>query len=60
VTTTFTIDGDTRFGFLRQPDPRAELKQGDEAVVVGLKSGDTNVARRVVSAKDLPNAGATP
>jgi Domain of unknown function (DUF5666) len=60
VATTFTINGDTRFGFLRQPDPRAELKQGDEAAVVGVRSGGANVARRVVSAKDLPNAGATP
>jgi hypothetical protein len=54
VTTTFKINGDTRFGFLRQPAPRAELKVGDTVWVAGTKSGDTNTANRVVSAKDLP------
>jgi hypothetical protein len=60
VATTFTIDDATRFGFLREPDPRAELKVGDAALVVGEKSGDANLAKRVVSAKDLPKAGAAP
>lgn len=61
VVTAFRINGDTRFGFLRQPDPRAELKVGDQAMVLGEKSGDANVARRVVTAKDLPSkGGATP
>jgi hypothetical protein len=59
VATTFRIDGDTRFGFLRQPDPRAALAVGDAALVVGERSGDANVARRVVSAEERPKA-ATP
>jgi Domain of unknown function (DUF5666) len=54
VSTTFKINGDTRFGFLRQPAPRAELKVGDTVWVAGTRSGDTNTANRVVSAKDLP------
>jgi Domain of unknown function (DUF5666) len=54
VSTSFRIDGDTRFGFLREPDPRAELKVGDDVWVAGTKSGDTVTAARVVSAKDLP------
>jgi hypothetical protein len=60
VATSFRIDDATRFGFLREPDPRAELKVGDAALVVGEKSGDANLARRVVTGKDLPKAGATP
>ncbi len=63
VVTAFRVDGDTRFGFLRQPRPRAELKVGDQALVVGEKSGDANLARRVVTAADLPaksGGGATP
>jgi hypothetical protein len=54
VSTSFRIDGDTRFGFLREPDPRAELKVGDTVWVAGTRSGDTVTATRVVSAKDLP------
>jgi hypothetical protein len=61
VVTAFRINADTRFGFRNEPDPRAELKVGDQAVVIGEKSGDANVARRVVTAKDLPSkGGATP
>jgi hypothetical protein len=59
VSTSFKINGDTRFGFLRQPAPRAELKVGDTVWVAGTRSGDTNTANRIVSAKDLPQrAGA--
>ena len=54
VSTSFKINGDTRFGFLRQPAPRAELKVGDTVWVAGTRSGDTNTANRIVSAKDLP------
>jgi hypothetical protein len=54
VSTSFRINGDTRFGFLREPDPRAELKVGDSVWVAGTRSGDTVTATRVVSAKDLP------
>jgi len=58
VSTSFRIDGDTRFGFLREPDPRAELKVGDTVWVAGTKSGDTTTtATRIVSAKDLPERG---
>ena len=58
VSTSFRIDGDTRFGFLREPDPRAELKVGDTVWVAGTKSGDTTTATRVVTAKDLPERAA--
>jgi hypothetical protein len=49
VETLFRIDGDTRFGFRNEPDPRAELRVGEDAFVVGEKSGDTAVAKRVVA-----------
>ena len=49
VETSFRIDGDTRFGFRNEPDPRAELKVGKDAVVAGEKAGDSAVAKRVVS-----------
>jgi hypothetical protein len=57
VSTTFRIDGDTRYGFRNEPAQRAELKVGDTAFVVGEKSGDSPVARRVVSG-ELERAGA--
>jgi hypothetical protein len=66
VETSFRMDGATRFGFRNEPDPRAELRVGEDAFVAGEKSGDTAVARRVVSgelagraAKDAAK-GATP
>jgi hypothetical protein len=49
VETSFRIDGDTRFGFRNEPDPRAELKVGEDAFVAGEKAGDTAMAKRVVS-----------
>jgi hypothetical protein len=63
VTTSFRIDGDTRFGFRNQPEPTAELKVGDQGWVVGTKSGDSNLAKRVVTGQDLPQrapGGSTP
>jgi hypothetical protein len=66
VETSFRIDGDTRFGFRNEPDPSAELKVGEDAFVAGEKSGDTAVARRVVSgdlagrAAEQAGKGATP
>jgi Domain of unknown function (DUF5666) len=63
VSTTFRIDGDTRYGFRNEPAQRAELKVGDTAFVAGEKSGDSAVARRVVSGElERPGAGkgATP
>jgi hypothetical protein len=57
VETAFRLDGETRYGFRNEPAPRAELKVGDSAFVVGEKSGGGAVARRVVSG-DLPQRGA--
>jgi hypothetical protein len=66
VETSFRIDGDTRFGFRSEPDPSAELKVGEDAFVAGEKSGDSAVAKRVVSgelaerAAEKAGQGATP
>ena len=57
VETSFAIDGDTRYGFRNQPAPSAELKVGEDALVIGEKSGDRATARRVVSV-DLARRGA--
>jgi hypothetical protein len=57
VETSFGIDGDTRYGFRNEPAQRADLQQGEDAFVVGEKSGDRAVARRVVSG-DLARPGA--
>lgn len=63
VETSFGIDGDTRYGFRNEPAPSAELKVGEDAFVIGEKSGDRAVAKRVVSgdlAQRRPGKGATP
>ena len=62
VETSFRIDGDTRFGFRNEPDPRAELKVGEDAFVAGEKAGDSAVAKRVVAGERARRAapGATP
>jgi hypothetical protein len=57
VETSFTINGDTRFGFRNEPAPSAELKAGEDAFVTGEKSGGTATARRVVSG-ELARRGA--
>jgi hypothetical protein len=57
VSTSFGIDGDTRFGFRNEPAPSAELKVGEDAFVAGEKSGGRATARRVVSG-DLARRGA--
>ena len=57
VETSFRIDGDTRFGFRNEPDPSAELKVGEDAFVAGEKSGDSAVAKRVVSGELADRAG---
>jgi hypothetical protein len=57
VSTSFRIEGDTRYGFWNEPAPNAELKVGDSAFVTGEKSGGGAVARRVVSG-DLARPGA--
>jgi hypothetical protein len=56
VETSFTIDGDTRFGFRNQPAPSAELKVGEDTFVAGEKPGDRATAKRVVSG-DLARRG---
>jgi hypothetical protein len=56
VSTSFRLDGDTRYGFRNEPAQRAELKVGDTAFVAGEKSGDAAVAKRVVSG-ELARAG---
>ena len=62
VETSFRVDGDTRFGFRNEPDPRAELKVGEDAFVAGEKAGDTAVAKRVVTGERARRAapGAAP
>ena len=63
VETSFSLDGDTRYGFRNEPAPVAELKVGDQAFVTGEKSGGGATAKRVVSG-ELDNRragkGATP
>jgi len=56
VETSFKLDGETRYGFRNEPAPSAELKVGDQAFVVGEKSGQEATARRVVSG-ELPQPG---
>jgi hypothetical protein len=56
VETSFKLDGETRYGFRNEPRPSAELKVGDQAFVVGEKSGQEATARRVVSG-ELPQPG---
>ena len=56
VETSFTLNGDTRYGFRNEPAPSAELKVGDSAFVTGEKSGGGATAKRVVSG-DLPQRG---
>ena len=66
VETSFKIDGDTRFGFRNETAPTAELKVDEDAFVAGEKSGDSAVAKRVVSgelakrAAEKAGQGATP
>jgi hypothetical protein len=57
VATTFAINGDTRYGFRNLPQPRAELKTGQTASVIGTRSGDTNTATRITSFQELPQQG---
>ena len=63
VETSFTINGDTRYGFRNEPAPRAELKVGEGAFVAGEKSGGQATAKRIVSGElpqRDPGQGATP
>jgi hypothetical protein len=57
VSTTFAINGDTRFGFQNFSQPQAELKTGQTAWVIGTKSGDTNTATRIVTFQNPPQQG---
>jgi hypothetical protein len=54
VATSFAINGDTRYGFRDFDQPRAELKTGQTATVIGTKSGDTNTATRIVTFQHPP------
>lgn len=54
VATAFAINGDTRYGFQNFSQPRAELKTGQTAWVIGTKSGDTNTATRIVTFQNPP------
>jgi hypothetical protein len=54
VQTSFSINGDTRFGFRNQPAPSAELKVGEDAFVAGDKSGGQPTAKRIVSGNLAP------
>jgi hypothetical protein len=54
VATTFAINSDTRYGFRDFDQPRAELKTGQTAMVVGSRSGDTNTATRIVTFQHPP------
>ena len=63
VETSFTLNGDTRYGFRNEPALSAELKVGDTAFVTGEKSGGGATAKRVVSGElpeRGPGKGATP
>ena len=64
VETSFTLNGDTRYGFRNEPAPSAEgSKVGDTAFVTGEKSGSGATAKQVVSgdlAQRRPGKGATP
>jgi hypothetical protein len=63
VETSFTLNGDTRYGFRNEPAPSAELKVGDTAFVTGEKSGGGATAKRVVSGELAgrgPGKGSTP
>jgi hypothetical protein len=57
VSTTFAINGDTRYGFRNFSQPQAELKTGQTAWVIGTKSGDTNTATRIVTFQNPPQQG---
>jgi hypothetical protein len=54
VATTFAINGDTRYGFRDLSQPRAELKTGQTASVIGTRSGDTNTATRIITFENPP------
>jgi hypothetical protein len=57
VSTTFAINGDTRYGFQNFSQPQAELKNGQTAWAIGTKSGDTNTATRIVTFQNPPQQG---
>jgi len=57
VATTFALDADTRYGTRRHQQARSDVKAGVQAAVVGLKSGGSATASRVVvrtGARDNP------
>jgi predicted lipid-binding transport protein (Tim44 family) len=49
VATTFAINGDTRYGFQNFKQPQAQLRNGQTAVAIGTRSGDTTTATRIIT-----------
>jgi hypothetical protein len=49
VATTFAINGDTRYGFQNFKQPQAQLRNGQTAVAIGTRSGDTTTANRIIT-----------
>jgi len=56
TTTSFTINGDTRYGFRNFSQPEASLKTGETAMVIGTKSGSGNTAQRIVVVQNPPQS----
>lgn len=59
TTTTFTINGDTRYGFHNFSTPEASLKTGETALVIGTKSGGATTATRIVVVQSPPRPSAS-
>ncbi|HEX8858401.1 MAG TPA: hypothetical protein VGC06_04775 [Actinomycetes bacterium] len=49
VATTFAINGDTRYGFQNFKQPQAQLRNGQTAVVIGTRTGNTTTATRIIT-----------
>jgi len=49
VATTFAINGDTRYGFQNFKQPQAQLRNGQTAVAIGTRSGNTTTATRILT-----------
>src|SRR5207253_10605159 len=57
VSTTFALDADTKYGAGRNAKAQADIKVGDRAGVLGVQSGDTNKALRVVDGTGRAQGG---
>ena len=56
ATTTFAINGDTRYGFHNFSQPEASLKTGETALVIGTKSGGATTATRIIVVQKQPRS----